>query len=237
MIEGVRGGATVDAVLARSGLLQGLPAEAVDPLVARLESVTLRAGDVIFKEGEPGDSLFIVLSGQIRLSRHLPSGEEAVLALLGPSEEFGELSVVDLAPRTETATAVTDVTLVCLRHAALRPWIGAHPEAGERLLKSLARRLWRANSAVAHVADLFFTDVPGRLARVLLQLTDKFGRRVPDGLQINRGLTVEELAKLVGASTETVSDALAEFSRRGWIRWHDDTVIVRDKDRLAHRAR
>ena len=224
----------MDEVLAQSGLFQGLPQEAVDPVVSRLETVTLPRGRVVFNEGEPGDSLYIVISGKIKLSRRSPDGRENVLAVMGPSDQFGELSVFDPGPRTATATAVTDVKLARMPQSVLRPWIEAHPEVGERLLHVLARRLRRTNDSVA---DLIFTDVPGRVAKALLQMADRFGSRDSDGLRVRHDLTQEELAQLVGASRETVNKALADFAQRGWLRLEARAVILLDVERLAKRSR
>ena len=98
----------MDEVLAQSGLFQGLSEESVEPVASSLETVTLPRGRVVFNEGEPGDSLYVILSGKIKLSRRAPDGRENVLAVMGPSDQFGELSVFDPGPRTATATAVTD---------------------------------------------------------------------------------------------------------------------------------
>lgn len=191
-------------------------------------------GGVIFREGEPGDALYIVLAGKIQLTRRAPDGEEKLLAQLGPSEHFGELAVFEPCPRTETATAVTDVQLARVPHAVLRPWIESHPEIGERLLRVLARRLWRTKP---WVPDLFFTDVPGRLARALMLLADKFGRRGPEGVRIQLDLSVQELTGLVGASRETVEAALTDFVNHGWIRLEGSSVLILDPDRLRRRVR
>ena len=224
----------MDEVLAQSGLFQGLSEDAVDPVVSRLETVALPRGRVVFNEGEPGDSLYIVISGKIKLSRRAPDGRENVLAVMGPSDQFGELSVFDPGPRTATATAVTDVKLARMPQNVLPAWIEAHPEVGSRLLHVLARRLRRTNDSVA---DLIFTDVPGRVAKALLQMADRFGSRESDGLRVKHDLTQEELAGLVGASRETVNKALGDFTRRGWIQARGRTVIILDEDRLRHRAR
>jgi CRP/FNR family cyclic AMP-dependent transcriptional regulator len=206
----------VDEVLAQSGLFQGLSEDSVEPVASSLETVTLPRGRVVFNEGESGDSLYVVL------------------AVMGPSDQFGELSVFDPGPRTATATAVTDVRLAKMPQAMLRPWIEAHPEVGERLLQVLARRLRRTNDSVA---DLIFTDVPGRVAKALLQMADRFGSRETDGLRVKHDLTQEELAQLVGASRETVNKALADFVHRGWIQLQGKSVVVLDEDRLRRRAR
>ncbi|MCF6509180.1 Crp/Fnr family transcriptional regulator [Blastococcus sp. MG754426] len=221
-------------VLSRSGLFHGLPAEVIEPVAARLETLAVPAGTVIFREGEPGDALYIVLAGRIRLTRRSPDGKEKVLAQLGPAEHFGELAVFEPCPRTETATTVTDVQLARVPHSVLRPWIESHPEIGERLLRVLARRLWGTKP---WVPDLFFTDVPGRLARALMLLTDKFGRRTPEGVRLQFDVSVQELTGLVGASPETVESAMADFVERGWIRREGGSILILDPDQLRRRVR
>ncbi len=224
----------MDEVLAKAGLFQGVPPGDAELIAEQFEVLDVPRGAVVFHEGEPGDSLYIVLSGKIKLSRRAPDGRENVLAVMGPSDQFGELSVFDPGPRTATATAVTDVRLARMPQAVLRPWIEAHPEVGERLLHVLARRLRRTNDSVA---DLIFTDVPGRVAKALLQMADRFGSREGEGLRVKHDLTQEELAQLVGASRETVNKALADFVHRGWIQLHGKSVVVLDEERLRRRAR
>src|SRR3954449_2018470 len=124
MMDGVRG-RVVDEVLAQSGLLQGLSEDSVEPVASRLETLTLPRGRVVFNEGEPGDSLYIVVAGKIKLSRRAPDGRENVLAVMGPSDQFGELSVFDPGPRTATASDVTDVRRARMPQSVLRPWIEA----------------------------------------------------------------------------------------------------------------
>lgn len=224
----------MDDVLSRSGLFDGLPMEVIQPVASRLETVTVPSGAVVFREGELGDALYIVLAGTIQLTRRSPDGEDKLLGQLGPSEHFGELAVFDPCPRTETATAVTDVQLARMPHSVLRPWIESHPEIGERLLRVLAHRLWRTKP---WLPDLFFTDVPSRLARALMLLADKFGRRTPEGVRVEHGINLQELTGLVGASRETVEAALTDFVNRGWIRLEDTSVLILDPNQLRRRAR
>ncbi len=105
---------------------------------------------------------------------------------------------------------------------------------GEHLLRALVRRLRRTNDVLS---DLVFTDVPGRVAKALLDLAERFGTKQDDGLQVNHDLTQEELAQLVGASRETVNKALADFVARGWIQLHPKSVLLIDPERLRKRAR
>ncbi len=147
----------MDEVLARSGIFQGVDPEAAEALAKDMEVIDVRKGDVVFNEGEPGDSLYIIMSGKIKLGRRAADGRQNLIALIGPSDMLGELSLFDPGPRTATATAVIDSRVARLRKQALRPWLNNRPEIAEQLLRVLARRLRRTNNALA---DLIFTDVP-----------------------------------------------------------------------------
>jgi CRP/FNR family cyclic AMP-dependent transcriptional regulator len=194
---------------------------------------TLARGHVVFSEGDAGDRLFVVLDGKVKISRAAADGRENVLAILGAAEMFGELSLFDPGPRTASATTVTQSTLASLDHDDLRPLLIERPAVAVQLLKALAQRLRRTNEAMA---DLVFTDVPGRVAKALLDLSAKFG--VPEGesTRVRHDLTQEELAQLVGASRETVNKALSEFAHRGWLRIDGRSVLLIEPDRLARRA-
>jgi CRP/FNR family cyclic AMP-dependent transcriptional regulator len=224
----------VDEVLAKAGLFQGVAPEAAEALADSLTYSDHVRGDTVFTEGEQGDTLYIVLSGKIKVGRKAADGRENMLSVMGPSDMFGELSLFDPGPRTATATVVTDARLASLAHTSLRPWISDRPEIAEQLLRVLARRLRRTNDALA---DLIFTDVPGRVAKALLGLAERFGTDEADGVRVHHDLTQEELAQLVGASRETVNKALADFASRGWMRVDSRAVTILDRDRLARRAR
>jgi CRP-like cAMP-binding protein len=229
----------VDDLLARLPLFAGLSEQDRQNLSERLDRYDAHRGQVLFREGDPGDRVFLILSGKVKISRSAPDGRENMLAVLGPGEMFGEMSLFDPGPRNATATALTDSNLASLEHTALRPWLAARPEAARLLLQVLARRLRRTND---QMADLVFTDVPGRVAKQLLDLAARFGSPAQPGndaagVRVEHGLTQEELAQLVGASRETVNTALADFATRGWLRLDSRAVVLLDRDRLARRAR
>ncbi len=224
----------MDEVLARAGLFQGVAPEAAEALAESLEYSDFGRGEIVFSEGEQGDTLYIVVSGKVKIGRRATDGRENMLSVMGPSDMFGELSLFDPGPRTATATVVTEARLACLAHSSLRPWISDRPQIAEQLLRVLARRLRRTNDALA---DLIFTDVPGRVAKQLLALSERFGSPDPDGTRVHHDLTQEELAQLVGASRETVNKALADFASRGWVRVDSRALTILDADRLARRAR
>lgn len=224
----------MDDALMQAPLFSALDAEAAAALRASMVERRVPRGSVIFSEGEAGDRMYVVLDGKVKLGQTSTDGRESLLAVLGPGEVFGELSLFDPGPRTATATAVTDVVVIGLGHENLRPWLAGRPEVAESLLQALAQRLRRTNEALA---DLVFSDVPGRVAKQLLDLADKFGQPSADGVVVHHDLTQEELAQLVGASRETVNKALADFAQRGWIEVDQREVTLLDMERLARRAR
>ncbi|MFX0538515.1 Crp/Fnr family transcriptional regulator [Ornithinimicrobium sp. Y1847] len=202
-----------------------------------MESMTphrLARGEVVFREGDPGDSLYVVLSGKVKLARTSGDGRENLLSVLGPGEMFGELSLFDPGPRLTTAYVVSNTEFISLGNEALRAYLADHPEVAMQMLAGLAHRLRRTNEGLS---DLVFTDVPGRVAKALLDLSDRFGRRTDIGLLVAHDLTQEELAQLVGASRETVNKALADFAHRGWLLLGAKSVTLLDVHRLRRRAR
>lgn len=224
----------VTEILSRAGIFQGVDPSAVRFLIEQLDSVTFPRGTTIFDEGEPGDRLYIIISGKVKLARHSVDGRENLLTVMGPSDMFGELSIFYPGPRTSSAICVTEVTAATMDSGMLQQWITEHPEIPQQLLRVLARRLRRTNNSLA---DLIFTDVPGRVAKALLQLANRFGTQEGGALRVHHDLTQEEIAQLVGASRETVNKALAEFAHRGWIRLEGKSVLISDTERLAKRAR
>jgi CRP/FNR family transcriptional regulator, cyclic AMP receptor protein len=224
----------VDDVLRRAPLFEALSEEDASALRSGIITVHLNRGERLFSEGDTGDKLYIILSGKIKLTKAAPDGRENLLSVHGPGEMFGELSLFDPIPRTSSATAVTSAELAGVAHEDLRSWLSTRPEVAMHLLQALAKRLRRINEVKA---DLVFTDVPGRVAKALLDLAERFGVPTPAGIQVNHDLTQEELAQLVGASRETVNKALADFAARGWLQLAAKSVLLTDVDRLRKRAR
>ncbi len=221
-------------VLRQAPLFNALDDDAAAALGNSLGTIRLRRGEVLFHEGDTGDKLYIVAEGKVKLGRTSSDGRENLLAILGPGQMFGELSLFDPGPRSATVTAVTDVAFYSLSHDDLLRWLDGRPDVANGLLAQLAGRLRRANDVVS---DLVFSDVPGRVAKALLDLADRFGRTAEDGIHVHHDLTQEELAQLVGASRETVNKALADFASRGWLRLEPRSVVLMDPERLARRAR
>jgi CRP/FNR family transcriptional regulator, cyclic AMP receptor protein len=225
--------ADLDEILAESGIFQGVEPGAVSALTKYLHPVDFPRGHTVFAEGEPGDRLYIITSGKVKIGRRSSDGRQNILAIIGPSDMFGELSIFDPGPRTSSATTITKVHAVSMDRDALTAWIKNRPEIAEQLLRVLARRLRRTNN---NLADLIFTDVPGRVAKQLLQLAHRFGTQEGGAMRVTHDLTQEEVAQLVGASRETVNKALVDFTQRGWIQWEGKSLLISDSRRLRRRA-
>ncbi len=221
-------------VVRRAPLLAGLDQEAAEHLIGEMARTHMERGDILFHEGDQGDRLYVIGEGKIKLGRTSADGRENLLAILGPGEMFGELSLFDPGPRTATATAVAETQVLALGNEQLREFLTARPGVSLTLLAALARRLRRTNESLA---DLVFTDVPGRVAKALLDLAQRFGRPLDGGVMVSHDLTQEELAQLVGASRETVNKALADFATRGWLKLEARAVLLIDVERLRRRAR
>jgi CRP-like cAMP-binding protein len=223
-----------EEVVRRAPLFTALDEAAAVSLRASMDTVKIAKGSILFKEGDDGEHLYVIIDGKLKLGTSSGDGRENLLSILGPGEMFGELSLFDPGPRTSTATAVTDAKLLSLSHEKVIPWLKQNPEVSLQLLTRLSQRLRRTNEAVG---DLVFSDVPGRVAKALIDLGDRFGKTTPEGLLVNHDLTQEELAQLVGASRETVNKALADFAGRGWLKLDGRSVLIADVDRLSKRSR
>jgi len=225
---------TIADLLARMPLFAVLSHEVRGNLARQLRLHSARRGELIYVEGEPGHTAHIVLSGKVKSTRSTNDGRERLLAMHGPGDMFGELSLLDPGPRVATATALTKLEYASLDNAQLKVWLTEHNEASWLLLQVLGHRLRQVNE---DIADLFFADVPGRVAKALLDLGERFGTPVDVGLKVEHGLTQEELAQLVGASRETVNKALSDFASQGWLQLGSRAVVLLDRDRLIRRAR
>ena len=220
--------------LLRAPLLSELSDDDAAVIRPHTHVVLARRGDRLFEEGDLGDRLYLVIEGKVKLIRTAPDGRESLVSVHGPGDMFGELAMFDPTYRSSAAVAVTDARLAVMAHGDLRAVLATRPPVALLLLKSLAQRLRRITEANT---NLIFTDVPGRVARALLELAGKFGVERDDGIQVDHDLTQEELAQFVGASRETVNKALADFATRGWIQLAAKSVLIIDAGRLRRRAR
>lgn len=217
-----------DAYIRDLPLLARLPDDDLKALAARGRVRRFSAGTTIFHEGDPGDAIYVVVDGRIRMSRLSGSGTEATLALIGAGDCTGELSLFDGKPRSATATAMQATRTFVVSREDFVNWIKERPGASLALLETLSLRIRRTNEIVT---DLVFLDLPHRLAKHLLTLAsahaDATNARRPR-LQVTQG----ELASMLGVSRESVNKQLNQFSRDGWITLSRGAVTIDDSEAL-----
>ena len=223
-----------EQLLRSSPLFGGMDVANARSLIALMNRREVMRGDIIFNEGEDGAALYVIVKGKIKLARTARDGRENLLSLLGVGDMLGELSVFDPGPRMSRARVVEDTIVYELSKQDLDAWLSDHLEMSTHMLRTLAQRVRRATN---NLADLVFSDVPGRVAKAILDLGHRFGRMERGHVTVRHGLTQEELAQLVGASRETVNKALADFASRGWIDVHIGSVEVYEPERLRARSR
>jgi CRP/FNR family cyclic AMP-dependent transcriptional regulator len=185
-------------------------------------------GTLIVRQGDPGDALFVVRSGAVKVAIVGDDGREVILDTLGQGAHFGELALIDGRPRSAHVVAIEPAVLLVLRRDDFRREVERQPHVAWALLEELSRRLREADEKIT---GLVLLDVPGRVARLLLD------RAVGEPPQIERAPTHETMAQMIGASRETVSRAMRELQDLGLIAAERRKIRVIDAEGLTRRAR
>jgi CRP/FNR family transcriptional regulator, cyclic AMP receptor protein len=221
--------------LAEVPFFAGLDGASLERVGRGMRTRRFRRGEVIFHQGDPGDALFIVTSGVIKIMLPSDSGEEAILATLRPGDVFGELALLDGAPRSATATALEATETVILPREQFRELLAAEPAIRDALLASIAGELRRLTN---HVEELHFLDITGRLASRLARIAGDAGARQPDGtIRLRAPLTQGDLAAMIGCTRQSVNKLLGMFTDDGLIRLERDSIVILDLEGLARAAR
>src|SRR5437660_7011842 len=182
------------------------------------------AGSVIVSAEEPGDSLFVIARGKVKVVLYGETGREIILSLLHAGDFFGEMSLLDRQPRSANVVAVEDADLLSLDHEAFRTHLATHPTTALAVLAEMSRRLRPADEGIGNLALL---DVYARVARTIRELAHKEGEPADGGLLIRERPTQQEIAGLIGTSRETVSRALNDFTRRGLLEMQGNQILLR----------
>ena len=213
--------------------LRQLPKEDAEALLARVSRRRIAPGTEILHAGSPGDEVFLVLAGRVRVVAYGVDRREVVLAVRGPGELIGEMVALGAGRRTATAVALDEVEAGFLRGPELVGFLREHPDAAVVVIRMVVRRLVEATR---DVVDLATQDSVGRLAKRLLDLSASHGTVHADGTRIELALTQDELARWTGATRETVSRALRLMRQLGWVSTDRRTITVLDPAALRQRA-
>jgi len=214
-------------VLAEVDLFGSLPPEAVRHIAASAQSLSLRRGDVLFREGDEGNDLYVVESGRIAIANRSFDGRESVVALMEAGDVFGEMSLFDGQGRSADARALEASRVNVVPFEPLRTLFREQPDLLWSVVALLARRIRNMDVALA---DSVFLDVTGRTAKRLLELAG-------DSDEFQLPITQEELAGLVGASRERVNKAISSFVRLGWLEQRDRRYTITNRVQLERRSR
>lgn len=183
---------------------------------------------VILFEDDPGDALYIVSTGQVKVVLIGEDGREVILSVLGDGDFFGEMALIDDEPRSAHVIAMRDSQLLVLRREDFQVQLEAHPQIALKLLRVLVQRLRRADEKIG---GLVLLDVNGRVAQLLLDLAAESG-----GPRITRRLTHHTIAQMIGSSRETVSRTMRDLVEKGCIEVSRREIVVKQPDMLRAMA-
>ncbi|MFN3593142.1 MAG: Crp/Fnr family transcriptional regulator, partial [Thiobacillaceae bacterium] len=201
----------------------------IDELLRGARLIEVPARRVVFHSGEAGDSLYVLLSGKVKVSLLSADGKEAILSLMGAGDVFGEMSLLDGPPRSATVTSLEDCRLLQIGRHDFVQFLKRHTDVALKLLAALSQRLRTTNNLVE---NLSFHHLPSRLARLLLDLGQRHGKAEPDGIEIGLRLSQEELGNLVGASRESVNKQLRAWADAGLLEYRQGVIVIRKVDAL-----
>jgi CRP-like cAMP-binding protein len=182
-------------------------------------------GALVVSQEDAGDALFVVVRGKLKVVLYGESGREIILSIFkSPGDFFGEMSLLDDEPRSANVIAAEPSRLLTLSRADFRAHISSHPRTALRVLTELSRRLRRADAVIGNLALL---DVYGRLAGKLRELAASDGEETEEGIVVRQRPTQAEIAATIGTSRETVSRALSELVRRGYVAMTGKRLLLR----------
>lgn len=219
------------SILKQVPFFSQLETEEANALAQRLVPRRFGESQVIFHHGDPGGLLYIITAGKVKISYTMPDGQEALLAILGAGDFFGELALLDDAPRSATAEAMDKTETLTLHRDDFIGYIGENPDFAYHVMRTLAKRIRHLND---QIGDVFFLDLNGRLARTLLKLAEDHGRPVDEGTLIDIALTQTELAEMTGATRVSINKTLGRFRRAKWVSLHGRQIILLDRQALRN---
>jgi CRP-like cAMP-binding protein len=210
-------------------LFQDLSHDTMHRLVTCIEMREVRRRQVIYLPGDPGQAVFFVNGGRVKISKVTRDGKELTLAYRGPGEVFGELVMIDGGPREEMAEAMENALITELERSEFERLVQKEGMIGFRLAKVIAQRRREVENKIE---QLIFKDVNAKLAELLLRLATEYGIEDSRGTLVSLKITHQEMANLIGSTRETVSLTLSQFKRKGLIQTDGRKVILADREGL-----
>lgn len=223
---------TVD-LLAQTPLFGHFSPAALENLAPRFLERTYLKGQVLFHEGDPGNSLWVLATGLVKVSVASRQGDEMLLVTLAPPETFGELSLIDGSPRSATVEVAETARVLILGRDVWARLIKEDPAFTEAVLHSVAQMVRRLTD---QTSDFAFLDLHGRVAKLIAGFADERGRPFDGGVILDLHLTQADLARMVGGSRQSVNQILRGLEERGYIELQRQSIHVKQLDALRRRA-
>jgi CRP/FNR family transcriptional regulator, cyclic AMP receptor protein len=214
-------------MLRKTEMFAAVPAADLEKVVASSRLRKFRRSQIVYTTGDPGDTLIVVISGQVKVVARAADGAELTLTVVGPGGTVGEVSVTDGGPRSADVETAAESELLFIPRETVQAVCARVPAAALALASAIAATLRRLTEATS---DLVFLDLPRRVAKLVLSQP-----RGGDGV-ITEQLTQEEYARRLGSTRQSVNIALRGFERRGWIEVRDRAVTVKQPAALARFA-
>jgi CRP/FNR family cyclic AMP-dependent transcriptional regulator len=212
-------------------LFQGMTPEELDHLNGLLRSSFVPAGSHFITAEQPGEVVYVLLEGTVKIYVSREDGREVILAFLGPGDTVGEMSLVDSAGRSANVVTTEPTRLLWMDRATFQTCVRTKPLLAQNLVRLLSHRLRFANEQIQALCTL---DVPGRVARQILALAERYGHEAAGEMTIPLRLTQSDIGEIVGASRERVNQAIVEFKQKGCISVDGDhRIVVRNRRALA----
>ena len=211
------------SALLASELFQAMRPAELDETLKLASERRFRRGQAIFQKGDNGSSMMAVLRGRVRVSSVSSEGKEVTLNVINPGQVFGEIALLDGEPRSADCTAIEDTLLLVVERRQFLPYMTSNPDLTLRMIGVLCRKLRRASNALEELA-LF--DLPGRLARVLLNLAQDYGRPDQGGTRIDLKLSQRDLSNLVASSRESVNKQLRAWRESGTVDLQNGYLVL-----------
>ena len=214
------------SVLRKHPIFSDLALDALDQLCRYAQPTSLKRGATLFAKGDPGHSLYAVISGTVKISVSSPDGRNAILNLIGAGEVFGEMSVLDGRVRSADATANTNCEILVIDRRDFLPFVHSQPALAMKFIELLCERLrWTSDQ----VEQIILQDLPGRLASALLGLTEK---RKLESANRTIAITQQEISEMVGMTRESINKQLRAWAARDWLRLEHGAIVVLNADPL-----
>ena len=214
------------SVLRKHPIFADLEPDAFDQLCRYAKHATLKRGASLFSRGDPGISLYAVISGTVKMSISSPDGRNAILNIIGPGEIFGEMALLDGGVRSADAIANSNCELFVIDRREFIPFVKSQPTLAMRFIVLLCERLRRTSDQVEQV---ILQNLPGRLAGALIRLTEK-DKLAPEGQII--AITQQEISEMVGMTRESINKQLRAWAGRNWVRLEHGAIVVLDPGAL-----